>query len=989
MHAKEFFSVILPPEGNGYYCAVELTTSRKQHTFCDNLAGLFSAAAKFSDDGKDTYFGLATYAAPTNRTATNSAKIRCLFADIDVRAEQEGLSKHSAYGSIEAALAGLQSWLSVTGFPQPYVVASGGGLHCYWPFEESVDVLEWKPLAESFKRACAQHGFLIDPTVSSDAARVLRVPGTRNTKYRSTSDAATEGSTTSSNGVGKLVHVLSEGEAYPVEYYARLLEQYQKQEKPLATGVAPSFDILDQAPVYARTEKPAFNTELAEVSQSNWEKIEALGEDGCRQIAFYIKNAKNDGMEPLWRSVISIAKFCVNGEEHARRLSALHPYEESRFIRKFASIPGPHGCATLDGANPGVCGGCKFSGKISSPIVLGREIKQGAAPPTLADSDQHHSKDGSTQHQQEVDTPTPPKGFIFSKSGVAGEFEVGNGVKRVIFVCDTVVYATTTYDRAGERYVQFVYIEHGEKKSTVMPLATATAKDESIKAFAKIGIIVPNSAENQFRAYIKATLAQAKLHAPTIMPTNLGWQADDSFAFDGRVFTKHGEFEVPMYGFENINETMGVAGTLDGWRLVMAGVMKLERWDIVSMMLISFAAPLMRFTGLNGVTFHLCGNGSGRGKTLSQRLASSVWGVPDKFRTTPNTSPLAMVNRLGMLGNLPLMVDEITHKGRAEGEWFPEFLSQMSDGRGKDRMESQTNAERRNTTTWASIALMTSNKHMVDYLTAERAHGSEGEIRRLIEIVFTREMNIDELTKSLLFDTLPENYGVAGEAYARWLVRNVEVAKTITKETYTEVFRNFNATGDERFWIAGCACILAAVRLIGPQGAGILTVPFGKIARFLFSAVTHMREETNNTRRSAMDVLNEFTKRNFGKLVFVNGAIAKIAGIEVAETLDRKDLCGRVEKHAATGIIDYFIEERELKAFCSAMSYGYAEFKQDMQETFARDKKGTISYLRKNLLAGTKGPAMSVRVIHIQQKADSAEQLNMIGEPAKPAYEEN
>jgi hypothetical protein len=130
-----------------------------------------------------------------------------------------------------------------------------------------------------------------------------------------------------------------------------------------------------------------------------------------------------------------------------------------------------------------------------------------------------------------------------------------------------------------------------------------------------------------------------------------------------------------------------------------------------------------------------------------------------------------------------------------------------------------------------------------------------------------------------------------------------------------------------------------------------------------------MRTETKNMKRNVSDVLNEFTKRNYGKLVLVNGKMAKIAGIEVAETLDRRDLCGRVEKGTTDGWIDYFIEERELKAFCSSLSYGYAEFKRDIAKSCA------VSYQRKDLLSGTKGPTMSVRCIHIKQKEGDSHDL--------------
>lgn len=939
MDTYEFFSTILPPEGNGYYCVVELS-KHKEHRFVDTIEELIDTATEFDDSGKETYFAVATYKEATNRTALNSAYLRSFFADIDVGEEKE-------YKDTASALAELQRFCGSTGFDLPELVSSGGGIHAYWPIIEPVPAQTWRQYAEAFKLACEHFGFHIDYSVSADSARVLRVPNTFNRKRLP----------------HRKVSIKSQGIAHPLSHYARLLEPYKKKEVPHPTKDT----ILDNAPVYA-TRGPSYVAEISDIQQHNFDNIVAKGDAGCLQIMHYINNAAQDGMEPLWRGVMSIAKYCINGEEKAYGLAALHPYDSDRTAKKFTQIQGPYNCETFAKISPGICEKCLNFGKLTNPIQLGSELKP-------QETRTVEVQVGTTVQTQTY--PTPPDGYILGERGVGIAFSDAEGIPRVAYVADTPFYATITYDRAGERFVQFSYVEHTQVKSSVIPMAVATGRDDSIKAFAKIGILVPTGQDAGFRSYVKSTIAQAKKHPPLLMPTSLGWQHDDTFAYDSRLFTKDGEQIVPMYGFDNINETMGVKGTLDAWRMVIHGVIQMERWDILSMMLIGFASPLMRFTGLNGVTFHLCGNNSGLGKTLCQRLASSVWGVPDKFRVTPNTSPIAMVNRLGMLGNLPLLVDEITHKGRADSEWFPEFLSQMSDGRGKDRMDSQTNAERRNTTTWSSIALMTSNKHMLDYLTAERNHGSEGEIRRLVEIMFDKELKLTELTKSLFVDTLPENYGVAGEAYARWLVRNPLMARTLTKEIYSEVFKNFNATGDERFWIAGCATILAAAKMISKDCADIVDLPIGKIAKFLYDTVKYMRGETKRMKRTAEDILNEFTKRNFGKLVVVNDRMAKIAGIEVAETLDRHDLCGRVEKGAEVGWIDYYIEERELKAFCSSLSYGYAEFKKDIAATCP------INYLRKDLLAGTKGPSMQVRCIHVKQAVENA--VDIFGDKAANA----
>lgn len=730
-------------------------------------------------------------------------------------------------------------------------------------------------------------------------------------------------------------------------------------------------DTLEGTAPAASRSTAARETQLGSESRNNFSKILNQGADGCLQIASYINNPTADGVEPLFRAVSSIAINCEEGERHVYALGRLHPYPDSRIAAKIQGLHGPHNCATFDAAFPGVCPSCKHFGKIGNPIMLGKELaRQSDQHVTLAPAAAQPAPDGvAAQPAPAVfQFPEPPGDFLLNEKGIFSVVDDGEGRDRIKRIADTPLFASATYDRNNERFVQFIYVEHAVVKTAVLPMSVAVSKDDSIKAFAKLGVIVPTAAEPVFRGYLKATIAEAKRHPPKIMPTNLGWQPDNTFAFSNTVYSPSGTVEVPMFGFDNINDTIGIKGSLDGWRLVLASIMRMERWDLVAMMCIGFGAPLMRFTGLNGLTFHLCGNDSGRGKTQCQRLASSVWGNPDKFRVTPNTSAVAMINRLGMLGSLPLLVDEITHKGRAESEWFPEFLSQMSDGRGKDRMDSATNSERRNTTTWSTLALMTSNKGMIDYLTAERAHGSEGEIRRLIEIGFYQEFNMDPLTKSLLLDHLPENYGVAGDKFARWLVCNVDKAREVTKNTYTELFDMFGSTGDERFWIAGCACIVAGARLASSAYADVIDLNIGKIAAFLRGVVVSMRAATRSGKRTAEDILNAFTKRNYGKFVSVNGAVARIAGMEIAEVLDRRDLCGRVERGATRGYIDYFIEEVEIKAFCSSLSFGYTEFVNGLSRA-----KYTVRYVRKNLLAGTRGPNMVVRCIHVQQPEDEAE----------------
>ena len=74
---------------------------------------------------------------------------------------------------------------------------------------------------------------------------------------------------------------------------------------------------------------------------------------------------------------------------------------------------------------------------------------------------------------------------------------------------------------------------------------------------------------------------------------------------------------------------------------------------------------------------------------------------------------------------------------------------------------------------------------------------------------------------------------------------------------------------------------------------------------------------------------------------------------------------GRIEHGATVGFTDYYIEERLLKAFCSTMSFGYADFKKYLEEQFM------VSYMpKKDMTAKTKGPPMRVSVMKISRRSD-------------------
>jgi hypothetical protein len=323
-----------------------------------------------------------------------------------------------------------------------------------------------------------------------------------------------------------------------------------------------------------------------------------------------------------------------------------------------------------------------------------------------------------------------------------------------------------------------------------------------------------------------------------------------------------------------------------------------------------------------------------------------------------------MQQRLGLLNSHPLITDEITSKNRSDFEWLPEFLLDMTEGRGKERMESGSNKERLNLSTWMTTCLMSSNTHVVDYLTGGRKHSSEGELRRLIEFVLDQELTWEPHELEII-KSLQHNYGHGGYAMAEYMAKNVDTFPELLRTCVKNMYVEFNATNDERFWMAGIGAVVAAIIVL--RDANIIDIPVRPILNAFKKAIENMRVSMKISSRTAEDVLNAFTRDNYGSFVVIKpghgGLMAELgSGGQIDQSVTRNKVLGRVEHELKQGFIDYFVEEQVLKSYCASMSFGYTSFKRGLEDLFM------VEYMKKDMMARTKGPQMRVQVMKIRRK---------------------
>jgi putative DNA primase/helicase len=186
---QNFLDLLWPKKPDGFLCAwAKKSAPRFFHTSEFSEAHDYMTAMA---DYDDVYFGVGLLAKPPMKgrgTANNVAYLPAMHADFDML----GVKNVHAKGALPVDFDDLVHFLIETDVPQPSVcVNSGNGAHAYWIMEEALDLtkeegrLSGSKMLKDFQRSIIQlakkhRGWEFDTT--SDLARVLRYPGTKNHK---------------------------------------------------------------------------------------------------------------------------------------------------------------------------------------------------------------------------------------------------------------------------------------------------------------------------------------------------------------------------------------------------------------------------------------------------------------------------------------------------------------------------------------------------------------------------------------------------------------------------------------------------------------------------------------------------------------------------------------------------------------------------------------------------------------------------------------
>lgn len=929
MNAFQFLSSVLP--NTGVFCLTKIKNKKVVQSFFPTIQELSDVAVGVSDNS-DVYFGCASYKDGSSRTKDNVESVKAFWLDLDA-------GRGKPYKSYTEAVAALGQFCADLNLPKPTAITSGNGVHAYWVLDEAISRAEWEPVAEQLKAITEAKNLHADPSRTADIASILRIPGTFN--YKNPQDP-------------KLV--VSLFEAVPMSFAAFK-------------------GLLDETGIKAVVVKPRAKRELDDVTKSLMQNNQAsfktivektLEGKGCAQIDYILRN-RSTLEEPMWRAGLSIAQCCNDRDTAIHIISKGHPgYSFDATELKADETKGPYTCETFKKLNPNACAGCPL--KLTSPIQLGSFV---AATEPVGDQlqfekeipvvDPVHPESTPQVQLQHVKVPKlPPPYFRGQHGGIykTGTSADGEPADKIVYEHDLYVTKRLTDPELGELIVLELHLPMDGRVEFEMPL-TALNTDTGKTILSSKGVAAIDKEMKEIIVYISKVVKelQAKYRADKSRQ-QFGWCDENTkFVIGHSEFHSQGKNYSPSSATtKDFIDAMTPTGDMASWQDAFNIYARPDMAHMAFAAFTGYGSPLMTFTGQEGALINLVSNGSGSGKTTALKAACSIWGKPNDLMTFQHDTVNARIMRMGVLNSIGSYMDEITNIHPDEAS---NLVYTATMGRGKDRMKANENALRINTTRWNSITLTTSNAWLGDKIGSSKAT-SDGENMRMLEI-FVPEIVINGA--DVVFERFDENYGMAGEIYAQWLVGNHNRISKMVTDMRERIKKDAKTTPKERFHVSIIAC-----NIVG----GLISKELGlheiDVERVYDWAIQFLISNRLNIQQQLLDkssIIGEFLASNFRNILRLDDVIDSTKPLPHFETPNK------VAARWAPDTKKLYISKRELRDFCVPKQIGVQEFIRQMSE-----KGEYMGEAKKRMLAGTGIQASPVDVYIFACHADTFEDLS-------------
>lgn len=801
-----FLSRLLPTEG--LYCVCLLTEKGMRNYWLDSIEQAEDLALNLDKAGNTVFIAQSTFSERGTSFAGRKGDLayaaKAFFLDIDC-----GPGK--PYADQRDGAAALSEFCKSNGFPMPSVVNSGNGLYAHWILANPIRSDQWQTTAKLLKQLVVATAPGLDADgIVADRARILRPIGTHNRKDPNSP---------------KPVKLIYESPAIEFLEFVRILSAAAKKQK------------LDTAAARPPKAQDDLNAEFQVYDETPTDAQQVA--DRCLQIRQF-RETRGNLSEPLWYASLGVVLFCTDGEALCHQWSSGHPdYDADDADKKIEhrrSSAGPTTCHYFGEINPQGCIGCKFSSKIKSPIVLGRP----------------DPKPIEVVAEEEV----PPAGYRRSEEGLFFE-EDG---RWVLFYDQDLYPVRLAFDESLGYEVMTIrhklphegWLEFTMRSALIHDHKTLmqTMTDNHVKV---IGVKEKQRMAFYIESYAQKLQRQRRM---TNLMCQMGWKERNGrsmFVLGQKIFVPNEAPEAAALAKNVPNAATGfrTEGSLEAW-VEQTKLFNQKGMEPFAFALLAggFGAPLMKFTGFDGAMVSMVGD-SGTGKTLMLRMIQSVWGYHNDLMMLRDDTKNALVSRLGVYGNLPLTVDEITN---IDGMDLSDLVYRVTQGRDKARL-TKTAEERKVLNTWNTLAVVTTNSSLAEKLAGAKQDAG-AELNRIFEFYCPPHPGFCNDITTGLYWTLDGNYGLAGEKYAQWLVDNMDHIKPGLDKVRAMIDQKSEARAEERYWSA-----IAATAIYGglvAQSLGLIKFQVAPLVEWVVDCIRGMRGEKTELTSDSVSILGQF-----------------------------------------------------------------------------------------------------------------------------------
>lgn len=884
---REFLEAVLPTEGRYCLVALDLERKLKKQEFFDDIGGLEQRLLSwddwFADSHGAVYHACASFGVEDNRRQLNVWRVRSLWLDVDC-----GNGKQ--YATVQDALTELAVFIARAELPRPYLVASGSGLHAYWPLKEDLTREQWQPYADGLKRASSLFGLAADPTRTADASSILRPVGTTNRKRAP-------------------VTVVSGPTVGPYD-----LNSFDVLTRLHGAGGPPRADVQRRVALAPRINgKPQSELLRKLLNVTSPERIDfAALVRGCAQLRAF-KESCGNLPEPEWYAGVGTLAFVYDGDGVCHEWSSGHPkysFEETTArLDRVRTLSGPTTCARFKGLNK-LCEGCSFYDSAVTPLDSVRSLAQSIPSSARADTGGIAQETPGAPSEAILDGPALEghKEYIYVHGALTFR-EAREGDKAIVstlsaFPVRLASIHTGEITKGQNYYLINHYHPHDGWKDVELK-ASDLHSQTMVGKLADAGVVIHDPL--RFSKFVRDSADVIRKRERTGMAyEQFGWKENDTaFLYGDRLYAPT-ERPTPAIHEELRGRCQWLrpapGGSVDGWKQAVDNLMGKGSEGMSFTVLASFAALFMRFLDKTegGAVIQLVTRHAGAGKSTSLSGALSVWATDKRgLELTTIDTKVSKGKSLGLLCNLPVLYDEFQNKDPA---MVREFLIMYTSGR--DKLRANTSGQLlTNAISWNNLLITAGNQSMTETIMA--TNESNAPAARVLELPIESSGEMKQSELITLASVLSNNGGWAGDAFLRYLMLPgvIPWIKDNLLRSIDHVMEQCAFEKEHRFWARTLAATQIAAIIV--EKAGLITFSPDRIMDWSFQHFSQkvVSKDARNRERSMLPVLAEYLAEHLDATLTMPGAPERIKRVAPIGEMPRRRVAVRIEVDTETAII--------------------------------------------------------------------------------------